>query len=73
VGLPVCKQDLRQGLLEGVFGEEFKWVKKSAKGEDVVGNTKVLVGCLGRAADAAGIRVPVESWGRVLGELKIKG
>jgi hypothetical protein len=71
--LPVCKQDLRLGLVEGVFGEDFRWVKKSAKREDVVGNSTVLMECLGRASAEAGVRVPLEAWGRVLEVKGVKG
>jgi hypothetical protein len=63
--LPICKQDMRQALLEQVFGTEFKWLKKSAKREDILANNRELARHLTQAGKEAGLTVPLESWNRI--------
>lgn len=69
--VPIAKAEDRQALL-ALLGEPFIWKKKSAKREDISGNSTALKAGLSNAAKAAGIRIPLESWSRLQHEPFIK-
>ena len=62
---PVAKQEEREALLT-VLGEPFGWIKKSQKREDILQNNAALRDGLNRAADAAGLAIPLEAWSRLV-------
>lgn len=63
--LPIAKADDRQKILD-LLGEEFVWIKKSAKREDIIENNKKLLAGLKELNIQTGIEIPLESWNRVL-------
>ncbi len=63
---PVAKADDRQPLLERAFGVPFVWIKKSQKREDILENNRAIVEGLNRSAAAAGLKIPLEAWSRLL-------
>lgn len=63
--LPIAKADDRQKLLS-LLGEEFVWIKKSAKREDITENNKKLLTGLKELNSQTGVEIPLESWNRVL-------
>ena len=70
--LPVCKQAVRQILIEKIFQDEFIWIKKSAKREDISANNIALTQKLNETAADTGITIPLESWSRILAMKPIK-
>jgi hypothetical protein len=62
--VPVAKAEDREALLR-LFGDNFVWIKKSAKREDIVQNSLQLQKGLEAAAKEAGVAVPVEAWSRL--------
>jgi hypothetical protein len=62
--VPIAKADDREAFLE-LLGEPFIWKKKSAKREDVADNSAALKAGLARAAKAAGLEIPNETWSRL--------
>lgn len=62
---PIAKAKDREKLLE-LFGEEFVWIKKSAKKEDILANNKKLVIGLKELNNHIGIDIPLEAWSRLL-------
>lgn len=63
--LPIAKADDRQKLLS-LLGEQFVWIKKSAKREDIIQNNKRLLTGLKELNTQTGVEIPLESWNRVL-------
>lgn len=61
---PIAKAEDREALLK-LFDEEFIWIKKSAKREDIPGNNKKLVAALTELNKQTGIAIPLEAWGRI--------
>ncbi len=70
--LPIAKQDVRRVLLEDFFGEEFRWIKKSAKREDILPNSVRLQTHLAKLPMETGMVIPNEAWNRVFGLKSIK-
>lgn len=62
---PIAKAEDREALLK-LIGEEFVWVKKAAKREDIPGNNKKLSTGLNSISKRAGIDIPLEAWSRIL-------
>jgi len=61
---PFAKADDRIKILS-LLGDEFVWVKKSAKREDIAGNNhKIIIG-LKELNNQTGIEIPIESWSRL--------
>ncbi|HPF52365.1 MAG TPA: hypothetical protein PK335_12355 [Draconibacterium sp.] len=63
--LPFAKADDRQKLLS-LLGEEFTWIKKSAKREDIIENNRKLLTGLKEFNIQTGVEIPLESWNRIL-------
>jgi len=49
-----------------LLGEEFVWIKKSAKREDIPGNNERLISGLQELNVQSGINIPLEAWSRLL-------
>jgi hypothetical protein len=62
--VPIAKAEDREAFLE-ILGEEFSWIKKSAKREDISANSGKLKAGLTQAGKAAGISIPFEAWSRL--------
>jgi hypothetical protein len=69
---PIAKAEDRETFLK-MFGEEFVWVKKSAKREDILTNSEKLREGLARLNKEVGIDIPLESWSRISQASFIKG
>ncbi|MFA6127863.1 MAG: hypothetical protein WC699_11200 [Bacteroidales bacterium] len=67
---PVAKAEERETLLM-LLGEEFAWIKKSAKREDILLNSAKIVEGLRQTAKAANQDIPLEAWSRILPALKL--
>jgi len=63
--IPIAKADDRQKLLN-LLGEEFVWIKKSTKREDIIENNKKLLAGLKELNTQTGVEIPIESWNRML-------
>ncbi len=63
---PIAKAEDRVALLLGLFGKEFKWIRKSAKREDINQNSSNLQDGLAQLGKRSGIDIPLESWSRIL-------
>lgn len=61
---PVAKTEDRETFLK-LFGEEFVWIKKSAKREDISGNSAKIAAGLKHVSKEAGIKIPMEAWSRL--------
>ncbi len=62
---PIAKADDREKFM-GLLGEEFIWLKKSAKREDIIGNNSKINSGLNELNKQAGFEIPLESWSRIL-------
>jgi len=62
---PIAKAGEREALLK-LMGEEFIWIKKSAKREDIIANSEKLNSGLSQLNKETGIIIPLEAWSRVL-------
>jgi hypothetical protein len=69
--IPIAKAEDREALLK-LIGEEFVWIKKSAKREDIHHNSKKMKDGLNKVASEAGITIPLEAWNRLQQEPFIK-
>lgn len=70
--LPIAKWDVREALLNKCFNEEFIWIKKSAKQENILANSKALHHHLGSITAETGLSIPTEAWSRILDLKPIK-
>jgi hypothetical protein len=61
---PIAKAESREALLK-LLGEEFIWIKKAAKREDIIGNNKKLAAGLKELNKQTGIDIPLEAWSRI--------
>lgn len=61
---PIAKAEDREALLK-LLGEEFIWIKKSAKREDIKGNNTKIVSGLKQLNKQTGIDIPLEAWSRI--------
>lgn len=62
---PIAKAEDREAILK-LFGEEFIWIKKSAKREDIKTNSSKIKECFAQLNKQTGIDVPMEAWSRIL-------
>ncbi len=62
---PIAKADDREKFM-GLLGEEFVWLKKSAKREDIIGNNLKIISGLNELKKQLGFEIPLESWSRIL-------
>lgn len=62
---PIAKADDREKFI-GLLGEEFIWLKKSAKREDIIGNNSKIISGLNELNKQVGFEIPLESWSRIL-------
>jgi hypothetical protein len=62
---PIAKAEDRESLLK-LFGEEFTWIKKSAKREDIIANSAKITNGLHQLSEETGIDIPIEAWSRIL-------
>ncbi len=65
VNPPVAKAEDREPLLK-LFGEEFIWLKKSAKREDTGTNSSKIREGLSQLSALTSVEIPLEAWSRVL-------
>ena len=62
---PLAKAPEREALLK-LMGEEFVWIKKSAKREDIIGNNKKIISGLKELNKQTKIEIPLEAWSRIV-------
>lgn len=62
---PIAKAEDREAVL-GLFDEEFIWIKKSAKREDIETNSARINACFGQLGKQTGMDIPLEAWSRIL-------
>lgn len=61
---PFAKADDRLTMMK-LLDQEFVWVKKSAKREDIIGNNKNLTSALAKLNLHTGQDIPLEAWSRI--------
>ncbi len=61
---PIAKAEDREAFLKHC-GEEFVWIKKSAKREDILTNNKKLIAACSKISKESGIDIPLEAWSRI--------
>ncbi len=64
--LPIAKSDMREKILNNVFQEDFVWIKKSQKREDILTNSIKLKQCLDQLSAEINLDIPYEAWSRLL-------
>ena len=69
---PVAKAEDREVILTNWFGSEFRWMKKSAKREDIPGNNQRLKEGFELLNRMAKIEIPLEAWSRLQNHAAIK-
>jgi hypothetical protein len=62
--IPIAKAEDRQAFL-GLFGQEFTWLRKSAKREDVASNSNRIKAGLTEVSKETGMAIPFEAWSRL--------
>jgi len=62
---PIAKSEDREKLM-ALLGEEFTWVKKSAKREDILGNNQKIVSALIELEKQTCVPITLEAWSRIL-------
>lgn len=62
---PLAKAEDREALLK-LLGEEFIWLKKSAKREDIKTNSSKIMDGFVQLNKLTGIDIPLEAWNRIL-------
>ncbi len=67
---PIAKAEDRESALR-LLGEDFAWIKKSAKREDILLNSAKITAGLADAALQTGMDIPLEAWNRIFASLKI--
>lgn len=70
--LSIAKSDVRETMLKNIFNEDFIWIKKSQKREDILANSEKLNNCLGQLSSEVNIQIPPEAWSRILNLKYIK-
>lgn len=68
---PIAKAEDREAILTNWFGSEFRWLKKSAKREDILGNNQRLVEGFHALNRAAETNIPLEAWSRLQNHIAI--
>lgn len=69
---PIAKSDVREAMLKNIFNEDFIWIKKSKKREDILVNSEKLNNCLSQISSEVNIQIPLEAWSRLLNLKDIK-
>lgn len=69
---PIAKAEDREVILTNWFGLEFRWLKKSAKREDILENNHQLMEGFQALNRTAGIDIPLEAWSRLQNHAAIK-
>ncbi len=70
--LPIAKSDVREKMLKNIFSEDFVWIKKSQKREDILTNSEKLKNCLGQLSSELNMQINYEAWTRLLNLKYIK-
>ena len=70
--LPIAKSDVREKMLKNIFHEDFIWIKKSQKREDIPANSEKLKNCLDRLSSEVNMQINYEAWSRLLNLKYIK-
>ncbi len=70
--LPIAKSDVREKILKNIFHEDFIWIKKSQKREDIPANSEKLKNCLDRLSSEVNMQINYEAWSRLLNLKYIK-
>ncbi len=70
--LPIAKSDVREKMLKNIFNEDFIWIKKSQKREDIPTNSEKLKNCLDRLTSEVNMKINYEAWSRLLNLKYIK-
>lgn len=63
--VPVAKADEREILLR-LSGQDFLWIKKSDKRENILVNSENLKIALNKHSEELGMQIPLEAWSRIL-------
>lgn len=69
---PIAKAEDREVILTDWFGSEFRWVKKSAKREDISGNNQRLKEGFELLNRTVKTDIPLEAWSRLQNHAAIK-
>ncbi len=64
--LPIAKSDIREKILNNIFQEDFVWIKKSQKREDITTNSIKLKHCFDQLSSEVNFEIPYEAWSRLL-------
>jgi hypothetical protein len=70
--LPIAKSDVREKILKNIFYEDFIWIKKSQKREDILTNSEKLKSCLDQLSTEVNMQISYEAWTRLLNLKYIK-
>ncbi len=70
--LPIAKSDVREKMLKNIFSEDFVWIKKSQKREDILTNSEKLKNCLDQLSSELNMQINYEAWTRLLNLKYIK-
>ena len=70
--LPIAKSDVREKMLKNIFYEDFIWIKKSQKREDILTNSEKLKSCLDQLSKEVNKQINYEAWTRLLNLKYIK-
>ncbi len=70
--LPIAKSDVREKMLKNIFYEDFIWIKKSQKREDILTNSEKLKICLDQLSSEVNMKINYEAWSRLLNLKYIK-
>ncbi|MDP9178397.1 MAG: hypothetical protein M3O61_12015 [Gemmatimonadota bacterium] len=62
--IPIAKAEDREAFLS-LFGQEFTWLRKSAKREDVTANSNRIKAGLREVSSETGMAIPFEAWSRL--------
>lgn len=63
---PIAKSDIREAILKKIFNDDFSWIKKSKKREDILVNSKKINNCLSQLSSEVNLQIPLEAWSRLL-------
>lgn len=61
---PIAKAEEREAILR-LLGEEFIWIKKSVKREDIKGNNLKIASGLAKLNKQTGVDISLEAWSRI--------
>jgi hypothetical protein len=59
-------------MLKNIFYEDFIWIKKSQKREDILTNSEKLKSCLDQLSEEVNKQINYEAWTRLLNLKYIK-